>query len=207
MQQKEVLACRGASCNVTGVAKRWETPKTLSSLGIPISKYTGTTGQLVVLQHSCKEGVDGVSGSARTPHMGVQGAANTSRSKLWDINSKTCVTGDCAACLLKYTGVPFYSPYFFFIIIIISRPQCRFVFKWRANSRRGEGSSTEWSCWLWQGTDHTGAPDPLLNKSSTQPLNIPAAEMGSTFLPLHPAPFPGDLVADFQSKQKQLTKE
>lgn len=41
--------------------------------------------------------------------------AGTARSKLWNINSKTCVTGDCAAsaCLLKYTGVPFYSIFFF----------------------------------------------------------------------------------------------
>lgn len=52
----------------------------------------------------------------------MQGAANTSRgadtarSKPWDINSKACATGDCAAsaCLFKYTGVPFYSSFFLF---------------------------------------------------------------------------------------------
>lgn len=51
----------------------------------------------------------------------------------------------------------------------------------KSYSRRGEGSSTDWSCWPWQGTDHTGASDPLLNTSSTQALSIPAAKMGSTF--------------------------
>lgn len=41
----------------------------------PVYKYTGTTGQLVALQHSCREGADGVN----TTHRGVQRAANTSR--------------------------------------------------------------------------------------------------------------------------------
>lgn len=209
MQQKEVLACRGAGCNVTGVAKRWDTAKTPDSFWIAINTQEPQGG--LWLQNSCKEGVDGVNAT----HTGVQRAANTSRGADTaqlaqpgaSYGTSTAIPVPLVTVLLllaylKYTGVPLFSPpslIFFFL----PRLQCWFVFISRANSRNSEEGSADWSCWpwlsVWQGTDHTAASEPLLNTSSRLSL--------WTFL-LHPLllerwapPFPPTAPCTFPSRR------
>lgn len=210
MQQKEVLACRGAGCNVTGVAKRWDTAETLSSFWIPIYKYTGTTGQLVALQHSCKEGVDGVSASVWTPHAQECNGQQTHPEVLtlhsWHSQEQAmehqkqylCHWWLCCFCL----SFKIYWSAFFFP----PRLQCWLIFKLRAEVLRkaaltGEllamthcvteliTQGLETLCWTW---------------AASQPLNIPASpagagKMDSTFPPTAPCTFPSRRSLQFGS--------
>lgn len=198
MQQKEVLACRGAGCNVTGVAKRWETAKTLISLEYLTLNTQEPQGSLcfaAFLQGRCGWSewlcMNTTHGSARgSKH--IQRCWHNQEQAMGHQQQDLCHWWLCCLSFKIYWSAFLFTIFFFFLI---PRLQCWFVFKWRAKSRRGEGSSADWSRWPWQGIDHTGASDPLLNKSSTQPLNIPACCCKDGLhlsLPLHPAPFPAE---------------
>lgn len=191
-------------------------------------KYTGTTGRVVAaefLQGRCWWSERHTHGSA-TGSKHIQRCwhctAGTARSKLWNINSNTCATGDCAAsaCIFKvYWSASFFPPsliFFFFPdfnvdLFLYQELTAEIVRKAALTGAAGHDSlcDRELITQLLQSLCWTRAADSASEHSCfTRCCWKDGLHLS---LPLHHAPFPAegacDLVADFQSKQKQLTKE
>lgn len=151
-------------------------------------KYTGTTGQLVALQHSCKETVKRSASAWTQTRMGVQWAANTSRvtddctvahgrARMEDQQAYLFHWWLCCFHLLRNTQSSFFFCFFFtsfsrlFFSIFFSKLRAKRGLERKAALNAAAGHES-----LRMRTNYTRASDLQLNKKhQSQPLNSSAS--------------------------------